>query len=138
MRVLPSVRFTLVALACAAAALWGAAAASSQDEQPVRLAAHCSTSSDVCYGIFKRRQTVLFDLDLIEPKFARYQLCVDPPRGRTTCHTYRVLTQEQPQYTRHYSEVRWHPAFPARGPGAYAVTWSAQGQRLGPTLRFRG
>jgi hypothetical protein len=123
-------------VAAAAAALALSAGATAQ-EQPVRLAAHCATDSSICYGIFRHRGNVLFDIDLLGPTFPSYRLCVKPPRGATTCHTYRILRRERQDYTQYSSEVPWRRSFPARGKGAYRVTWSARGRALGPALAFR-
>jgi hypothetical protein len=123
-------------VAAAAAALALSAGATAQ-EQPVRLAAHCASDSSVCYGIFRQRGAVLLDIDLLGPTFPTYRLCVDPPRGATTCHTYPIRRRERQDYTQYYSEIPLARSFPARGKGAYRVTWSARGHRLGPALAFR-
>jgi hypothetical protein len=127
----------LPALLAAAAAALALSAGATAQEQPVRLAAHCATDSSVCYGVFRQRGNVLFDIDLLGPSFPSYRLCVDPPRGATTCHTYPIRRRERKDYTQYSSEIRMAGSFPARGKGAYKVTWSARGHTLGPALAFR-
>lgn len=115
-----------------------AAGAARAGEEPTRVAAYCSPSGDLCYGIFRERTTVLFDIDLVARIFGRYSLCVRPPRGAETCHAYPVRRVELGDQTTWRSEIRWQRSFPVRGHGRYTVTWRADGRRLGPALSFRG
>jgi hypothetical protein len=98
-----------------------------------RIAAYCSPSGDVCYGIFRRGQEVEFQITTAARYFARYRLCVRAPTGALTCRNapIRALGGQQG------SIVRWSKNFPDRGQGIYRVTWSHAGVKLGPALRFR-
>jgi hypothetical protein len=108
-----------------------APSAASPAEQ-IRIGSYCSTSGDVCYGIFQQGQTFRFELTLAARYFSRYQICVQPPSGASTCKTFPVRRRGQ-QFG---GTVIWNRYFPSRGPGRYRVTWKQNGQRLGPTLRF--
>jgi hypothetical protein len=45
---------------------------------------YCSPSGDLCYGVVRRRGAIVLRIDTIERYFARYTLCVRPPRYRVT------------------------------------------------------
>ena len=98
-----------------------------------RVAAYCSPSGDVCYGIFRRGQEVEFQLTTAARYFTRYRLCVRAPTGEVTCRNAPIKGLAEQQS----STVRWSKNFPDRGQGVYRVTWSQSGVRLGPVLRFR-
>lgn len=98
-----------------------------------RVASHCSSSGDVCYGIFKSDEgAVRFQLTLAAKYFARYRICVRPLGQTRTCKTFRVRKVG----ANWGGKVSWQKNFPLRGPRRYRVTWSQHGQRLGPTLSF--
>jgi hypothetical protein len=98
-----------------------------------RVAAYCSPSGDVCYGIFRRGQEVEFQITTAARYFARYRLCVRAPTGALTCRNAPIRTLGGQQG----SIVRWSKNFPDRGQGIYRVTWSQAGVKLGPSLGFR-
>lgn len=102
---------------------------SSERAEPV----YCSSSGDICFGIRGRAEAVVLTITTIERYFARYRLCVRPPRGSTTCKTFQIRRSGQT----YGSAVRWRVHFPDRGPGRYRVTWRLGTNRLGPTLAFR-
>ena len=94
---------------------------------------YCSPSGDLCYGIVRRRDAMVLRIDTVERYFARYTLCVTPPRGRRVCGPFPVF-RNAPIWT---STVRWQRQFPNRGPGRYTVTWRLGSGPLGPALGFR-
>ncbi len=51
--------------------------------KPKTIASYCSTSGDVCYGIFNRSGKVSLEITTAARYFNRYTLCVRrlPPRG---------------------------------------------------------
>jgi hypothetical protein len=122
-------RFGL-AVACLAAAVF-AAPGLSADERRIR--GYCSPSGDLCYGIFNDAGTIRFQLTLVERYFARYRICVRPPRGATTCRSFPVR-KTGPTFG---GAVRWQRNFPDRGVGVYRVRWRLGTQALGPALTFR-
>jgi hypothetical protein len=98
-----------------------------------RVASHCSSSGDVCYGIFKSDLgAVRFQLTLAAKYFARYRICVRPLGQTATCKRFRVRKVG----ANWGGKVSWQKNFPVRGPRRYRVTWSQHGHRLGPTLSF--
>jgi hypothetical protein len=96
------------------------------------VARYCSTSGDVCFGIF-RAGGIVFQLLTVEKYFARYQVCVRAPTGARKCLTSLVRRQG----SLYGSHLRWPRRFGHHGNGVYRVTWRQTGVRLGPTLRFR-
>jgi hypothetical protein len=96
------------------------------------VARYCSSSGDVCFGIF-RSGGIVFQLLTVEKYFARYQVCVRAPTDARKCLTSLVRRQGS-QYGSH---LRWPRRFGHHGNGVYRVAWSQGGVRLGPTLRFR-
>jgi hypothetical protein len=121
-------RCALVALAVALAA---GSTASAAVERPA--AAYCSPSGDVCYSVAAPRGVVTFRLTLAAKYFARYRVCVRPPRGAATCKSFPVRRTG----TVYGGTVRWDRNFPSRGPGFYKVTWRLGTRPLGPALTFR-
>jgi hypothetical protein len=97
-----------------------------------RIASYCSPSGDVCYGIFDNSGTISFELTLAARYFARYRLCVRPPRGATTCRSFPVK-----KTVAYGGVVRWLRNYPQRGAGVYRVRWRLGTQALGPALTFR-
>jgi hypothetical protein len=98
-----------------------------------RVASHCSSSGDVCYGIFKSKLgAVRFQLTLAAKYFARYRICVRPLGQKATCKSFRVRKVG----ANWGGTVSWQKNFPVRGPRRYRVTWKQHGLRLGPSLSF--
>jgi hypothetical protein len=93
---------------------------------------YCSPSGDLCYGVVRRRGAIVLRIDTIERYFARYTLCVRPPRGRNVCGSFPIF-RNGPIWT---SAVRWQRQFPNAGRGRYRVTWRLGGSPLGPSLAF--
>jgi hypothetical protein len=106
---------------------------------PIRtISSYCSSSGDVCYGIFTRNRVVLLGISTAAHYFSRYTLCVKGPgsgaAGYVRCGSFPVFRQSGATWG---STVRHARQYPALGPGTYRVTWKLNGQALGPTLRFR-
>jgi hypothetical protein len=118
----------LLAAACLAAVACPTATAAPDG----RIAARCSASGDVCYGVFDDHGTIRFQLTLAAKYFTRYRICVRPPRGATTCRSFPVKRVGS-QFA---GAVRWTRNFPFRGLGRYRVTWKLGAQALGPGLLF--
>ena len=97
-----------------------------------RIAARCSASGDVCYGVFDDKGTIRFQLTLAAKYFTRYRICVRPPRGATTCKSFPVKRVG----SQFGGAVLWTRNFPVRGLGRYRVTWRRGVQALGPALLF--
>jgi hypothetical protein len=121
-----------VALIASLALLSASAAEATSYTPTAPIARYCSTSGDLCFGIF-RAGGIVFRITTVERYFARYRVCVRTPHGSSTCRTAPIRRQG-PVYG---SSVRWPRGFGDHGPGVYRVTWSQAGHRLGPTLRFR-
>jgi hypothetical protein len=103
----------------------------SQYQPKKYIARHCSASRNICIGIFASRG-IVFQLLIKERYFARYRICVRPPKGAKTCR----LAPINPQTPVYGSHVRWPRRFGDNGPGIYRVSWSQAGHLLGPPLRF--
>ena len=98
-----------------------------------RIASHCSTSGDVCYGIFEQTLGgITFKLTMAAKYFPRYRICVRPLGTAARCKSFRVR-KTGPAWG---GIVSWQKNFPQRGPRRYKVTWSQRGHRLGPSLSF--
>ena len=109
------------------------AASASAAYQPKRyIARYCSTSGDLCLGIFNSGG-IVFQIITAERYFSRYRICVRPPREAVKCRIV-PLNRQTPGWGSH---VRWPRIFGDHGRGIYRVTWSQGGRDLGPTLRFR-
>jgi hypothetical protein len=122
-----------VTVAATALALFSATTAAAA---PVRtIASYCSSSGDVCFGIFTRNRTVLLRISTAARYFSRYTLCVKAPgAGAARCGSFPVFRQGGGTWG---STVRHARQYPVPGPGVYRVTWKLSAQALGPTLRFR-
>ena len=120
----------LIALLAAGAAVAPAGASAAA---PARIAAYCSPSGDLCFGIMNRSGAVHLEIDTVARYFSRYRLCVRAPSGLTTCRSFPL----RPRGALWGSSVRWYRNFPNGGPGVYRVTWKLGSNPLGPTLRFR-
>ena len=111
----------------------GSAAAGSDIYQPEEYVARsCSSSGDVCVGIF-RSNGFVFQLMTARRSFSSYTLCVRSPRGSKTCRTLPVNRQGSVWG----SHKRWPRHFGDSSPGIFRVTWSHAGRPLGRTLRFK-
>ena len=118
----------LVALA---AALTAAIPASGAEQG--RVAHYCSTSGDVCYGIFRGSAGLYrFKLTTAAKYFSRYRICVKPKGLTATCKGFRVRKSGATWG----GTVVWQRNFPARGVGTHVVTWKLGARRLGPSLKF--
>jgi hypothetical protein len=102
------------------------------------LAAYCSPSGDVCYGIVDRGGDIRLELTTAARYFGRYILCVKPPGGGAAglrrCGSFPVFRAGGGTWA---SSVRLRRQFPASQAGVYRVTWRLDTQPLGPTLRVR-
>lgn len=109
------------------------ASATASASQPKRIAGYCSETGDLCFGVLNRDGAVSLEITTFARYFERYLLCVKPPRGPTSCRSFPI------RKSGHFYEsmVRWSGNFPARGPGAYLVTWKLGANPLGPALKFR-
>lgn len=114
------------------AVLWSAPSAS-PGAVPRAIASYCSPTGDLCFGVVDRSGAVSLELTTFARYFARYHLCVTPPRGSVTCKSFPVRESGR----LYASRVRWYRNFPARGPGEYRVVWKLRGTPLGPRLAFR-
>jgi len=125
--------FVLAALALSPAS----ASAATQIYKPeAYIARHCNATRNICSGIFRSRggpNRIVFQLMTRDRYFARYLLCVQPPRGAKKCRTAPI----NPQGSVYGSHVRWPRYFGDHGRGVYRVSWSRVGQQLGPALAFR-
>jgi hypothetical protein len=119
----------LVTISVALVAASSAASAS----QPKTIARYCSESGDLCLGVLNRDGAVSLEISTFARYFNRYILCVTPPRGTNSCRSFPMRKSGR----FYVSRVRWHRNFPARGPGAYLVTWKLRSSPLGPQLKFR-
>jgi hypothetical protein len=131
----------LAAIALAALTLVLAATASGETAAgPKTIASYCSTSGDVCYGIFKRSGKVSLEISTAARYFNRYTLCVRrlPPRSTPAyaqrCGSFPVFRQGGSTWG---SRVNYARQYPLTFAGTYRVTWKLAGSALGPALRFR-
>jgi hypothetical protein len=107
---------------------------------PKTIASYCSTSGDVCYGIFKRSGKVSLEITTAARYFNRYTLCVRrlPPRSTPAyaerCGSFPVFRQSGSTWG---SRVNYSRQYPLTFAGTYRVIWKLAGSALGPALRFR-
>lgn len=105
-----------------------------------RIASFCSSSGDVCYGIFKRSGKVHLRITTAARYFRRYNLCVRLlPAGSDATHaqrcgSYPVFRQGGTTWG---SSINYARQFPVTDPGRYRVTWKLGSSALGPPLYFR-
>jgi hypothetical protein len=116
-----------------------AAAPSTSDE--TTLARYCSTSGDVCYGVFKRSGKVFLRITTAARYFRRYTLCVRLVSGGTSgaehlrrCGSFPVFRQGGSIWG---STVNYARQYPVTVSGRYRVTWRLATGPLGPALYFR-
>ena len=152
-----TVRSVLLTLSVPLAVLGLATTAATADTaaaRPTTIASYCSSSGDVCYGIFNRGGKVFLELTTAARYFNRYTLCVTRlPRGSDPEHAQRcgafpVFRRAGSTWGSSVNYARQYPPLP---PGRYRVTWrlacshctakaqrhSAAGSPLGPPLSFR-
>jgi hypothetical protein len=128
------VRLAAVVIASLASLLTSASATAAYQPKEY-LARYCSPTGDVCYGIFRLASSgrIVFQITTQERYFPRYRICVKAPTGAVKCRNLPI-NRQTPVYG---SNVYWRRNFGDHGPGVYRVTWSQNGTRLGPTVRFR-
>ena len=133
---LAAIALTLVPLVLAAAT----PAARGTAPKPKTIASYCSTSGDVCYGIFNRSGKISLEITTAARYFNRYTLCVRrlPPRNTAEyaqrCGSFPVTRQSGSTWG---SRVNYARHYPLTFTGTYRVTWKLAGSTLGPALRFR-
>ena len=104
------------------------------------IASYCSSSGDVCYGIFNRRGKVYLRITTAARYFKRYNLCVRLlPIGSDgshaqRCGSYPVFRQGGSTWG---SSINYARQFPITDPGRYRETWKLGSSGLGPPLYFR-
>ena len=116
------------------------AAAAPTSLQQKTIASYCSSSGDVCYGIFNRSGKVYLRITTAARYFRRYNLCVRLlPRGSSAehalrCGSFPVFRQSGPTWG---SSVNYARQYPVTVAGRYRVTWKLGATALGPPLQFR-
>ena len=105
------------------------------------IASFCSSSGDVCYGIFNASGKVILRITTAARYFGRYTLCVRllPPLSDAEharrCGSSPVFRQAGSAWG---STIRYARQFPVNRPGRYRVTWNlSSGTSLGRPLYFR-
>ena len=93
---------------------------------------YCSSTGDICQSVRRVNGIRMLRISLAAKYFNRYTLCVKAPDGTRACHRSYIHDQG----VTFGSSVRWHRHFPNKGPGAYVVTWSSGGHRVGARLGF--
>src|SRR5437763_12816769 len=118
----------------------GVAAGASTAVNEKRIASHCSSSGDVCYGVFNRGRKAYLRITTAAHYFRRYMLCVRllPPGpsadNALRCGSFPVFRQGGGAWG---SSVNYARQYPVRNPGRYRVTWKLGATPLGPPLYFR-
>ena len=114
----PTPKAWLVTLVLLAPAAWTAAAAGAPDAVGQKtIASYCSSSGDVCYGVFKRSGKVYLRITTA----ARY-------------FRFPVFRQGGGTWG---SSVNYLRQYPIRTAGRYRVTWKLGATPFGPSLHFR-
>ena len=122
-----------LAFLAAISALALASLGSAQARDDLRIKSYCSTTGDVCYGVFQDGAgTYRFKLTLAAKYFPRYRICVTPLGQTKTCKSFPVK-KTGAQFG---GTVIWQRNFPVRGPRRYKVSWLRGTHRLGPVLAF--
>jgi hypothetical protein len=104
------------------------------------IASYCSSSGDVCYGIFNRSGKVYLRITTAARYFKRYNLCVRllPPGSDADharrCGSFPVFRQGGSTWG---SSVNYARQYPVTNPGRYRVNWKLGTSPLGPALQFR-
>jgi hypothetical protein len=138
-------KWGFVALSGVLAALsivWTAAAAAAAPTAPrsKTIASYCSSSGDVCYGIFNRSGKVHLQITTAARYFKRYSLCVrllppaSDPAHAQRCGSFPVFRQGGPTWG---SSVNYARQYPVARAGRYRVTWKLGSSPLGRPLYFR-
>lgn len=115
-------------------------AAGSPTARSKTIATYCSSSGDVCYGIFNRSGKVYLQITTAARYFKRYNLCVRLlPPGTDGSHAQRcgffpVFRQGGSTWG---SSVNYARQYPVTDPGRYRVSWKLGSGPLGPPLYFR-
>jgi hypothetical protein len=128
---------TVIALAVVLP-LVGPAAGAATGEKTI--AAYCSPSGDICYGIFNRGGHVILQITTAAHYFNRYTLCVTRlprspnPEHAQRCGAFPLLRRRAGTWSSSVSYTRQYPVLP---PGRLQVTWRHAGRPLGPSLFFR-
>ena len=106
-----------------------------------RIASHCSSSGDVCYGVFNRAGKLYLRITTAARYFKRYRLCVQllPAGGSGAehalrCGSFPVFRQGGGTWG---SSVNYAKQYPITNAGRYRVTWKLGATPLGPPLSFR-
>jgi hypothetical protein len=104
------------------------------------IVSYCSSSGDVCYGIFNRSGKVYLRITTAARYFKRYNLCVrllpigsDGSHAKR-CGSYPVFRQGGSTWG---SSINYARQFPITDPGRYRVAWKLGSSALGPPLYFR-
>jgi len=126
-----------------------------------RITSYCSSSGDVCYGVFARRGSVFLQITTAARYFNRYTLCVilltrgSSAENARRCGAFPLLRQRgstwasSVDFARQFVGPVEHPLVPR--PGRYEASWrqvcsrctpkarrhSGAGSPLGPSLYFR-
>ncbi|HVD42769.1 MAG TPA: hypothetical protein VNB58_03615 [Gaiellaceae bacterium] len=115
-------------------------AAASPATRSKTIASYCSSSGDVCYGIFNRSGKVYLRITTAARYFKRYKLCVRllPPGSDGShaqrCGSFPVFRQGGSTWG---SSVNYARQYPVTDPGRYRVSWKLGPSPLGPPLQFR-
>ena len=122
-------------------AVWtGVAAGAPTAVNERRIASYCSSSGDVCYGVFNRAGKVYLRITTAAHYFSRYRLCVRllPPGSGAElalrCGSFPLFRQGGGTWG---SSVNYARQYPITLPGRYRVTWRLGPTPLGPPLTFR-
>jgi hypothetical protein len=94
---------------------------------------YCSPSGDVCYGVVKGSSPIKLQIVLQAKYFSRFRLCITGPHHERDCKHFRIHKLGHGEYGR---TVSWPKNFPYRGKGTYRARFYAQGQQLGPKIKF--
>ena len=142
---------------------WAVTVGAGQAEPAVdkTIASYCSSSGDICYGVFARRGRVVLQITTAARYFNRYTLCVTLlPHGRSAenarrCGAFPLFRQRgstwasSVDYARQFVGPAEHPLVPHSG--RYSASWrqvcsgctakarrhSGAGSPLGPSLSLR-
>jgi hypothetical protein len=131
---------TLTVLLALLSIAWTTAAAAPAAPREKKIASYCSSSGDVCYGIFNRSGKVYLRITTAARYFGRYKLCVRllPPGSGAEhaqrCGSFPVVRQSGATWG---SSVNYAHQYPMTVPGRYRVTWKLGASPLGPPLQFR-
>jgi hypothetical protein len=109
-----------------------ALAAPALSANPKRITSYCSTTGDVCYGVFRQSETYQLQLTTAARYFSRYTICSKPPTGAATCKRFSVRKRGKS----FGGVVLFQLNFPHSVHGKYKVTWKLGAQPLGPALKF--